>query len=276
MAKNGDNLQADDWMRRDDQGQGRHLILIALGLAAVLAIGAAVYALWFSGSDDAGLAGLPTFAAPEGPDRVEPDDPGGLNVPHRDKLVYDRLTGEHKPRVEHLLPEAEKPMDRDQIAELIERDQTPAEKAAQAPASNGSDKETADAASSPTMPAPKFEAKPAPKPAPTPALKPAPIIEKKPDPAPEKEFYFNKSDWLLQLAAFRTRAGAEKAWRNLQKNRANLLNDLKADFLKVEVSGKGTFHRLRVGPFTDKASASARCDQLKAVKQDCLIIAPRK
>ncbi len=265
MAKNGDNLQADDWMRRDDQGQGRHLILIALGLAAVLAIGVAVYALFFAGDDRSDIAGLPTFEAPEGPDRVEPDDPGGLNVPHRDKLVYDRLTGEHKPRVEHLLPEAEKPMERDQIAELIEKDQTPAEKAAEAPA---------EAPKAESKPAPEPEPKPAPKPEPKPAPKPEP--EPKVEAAPEKEFYFNKSDWVLQLAAFRTRAGAEKAWHNLQKNRASLLNDLKADFLKVDVPGKGTFHRLRVGPFADKASASARCDRLKAVKQDCLIIAPRK
>ncbi len=272
MAKNGDNLQADDWMRRDDQGQGRNLILIALGLAAALAIGVAVYALLFDGGKGTNLAGLPTFEAPEGPDRVKPDDPGGLNVPHRDKLVYDRITGEHKPRVEHLLPEPEQPMERDQIAELIEQDQTPAEKAAEKAADNpvSADKSTPEPAPQPVTAA-KAEPEPKVEPTPEPAPKSVPVKAE-----PEKEFYFNKSDWVLQLAAFRTREGAEKAWHNLQKNRADLLKDLKADFVKVDVKDKGTFHRLRVGPFTDKASASARCDRLKAVKQDCLVVAPRK
>lgn len=275
MAKNGDNLQADDWMRRDDQGNGKNLILIAVGLAAALAAGIAIYALVIAPDNQAAMAGLPQFTAPEGPDRVKPDDPGGLNVPHRDKLVYDRLTGEHKPRVEHLLPEPEEPMARDEIAELIKQDQTAEEKQAEKAADKPAAAKPAPAA---TAPAKTEEATPEPAQKPAEAQKPKSAPDPAPEPtaAPEKEFYFNKSDWVLQLAAFRTRAGAEKAWRNLQKNRADLLNDLKADFLKVDVKGKGTFHRLRVGPFADKASASDRCNRLKAVKQDCLVVAPRK
>jgi len=266
MADNGGNLRDDDWMRREGPHQNRRLVLIAGGLFAVLVVFVLIYAVWGPNSGPVHPAGLPVITAPDGPDRVEPEDPGGLNVPHRDKLVYDRITGEQKSRVEHLLPDAEQPMSRDQIAELIEQDQTDAEKA------TTSGTETQMAAAEPQT-EPEAVAAPAPTPTPKPTAKPAPKPAAKAttDNGPK----IRRSDWLLQLAAFRTLEGAQTAWARLKKNKADLLGDLSADYQKVDIKGQGSFHRLRVGPFADKASATKRCDRLKAANQDCLLIAPR-
>jgi hypothetical protein len=83
-------------------------ILIA---SAVLLVGGAATAWYFLA--DVFFGGesydVPVIEAAEGPLKVRPERPGGMKVPNRDKLVYDRMRGEGEPpRVEHLLPPPEK------------------------------------------------------------------------------------------------------------------------------------------------------------------------
>ena len=64
---------------------------------------------------------IPIVRAPTGPIKVRPDTPGGINIPNRDKLVYDRL--EKKPperRAETLLPQPEKPLPAPGAESLVE------------------------------------------------------------------------------------------------------------------------------------------------------------
>ena len=56
--------------------------------------------------------GIPLVRADPGPVKVRPESPGGLRVPDRDKLVYDRLQGKNGDREaargpERLLPPPE-------------------------------------------------------------------------------------------------------------------------------------------------------------------------
>ncbi len=56
---------------------------------------------------------VPLIRAEEGPVKVRPENPGGLQVPNRDKLVYNRIAGadsEPSQPVERLLPRAESPL----------------------------------------------------------------------------------------------------------------------------------------------------------------------
>jgi len=56
-------------------------------------------------------AEVPLIRAEAAPIKVRPEDPGGMEIPDRDKLVYGRLsTSSGPPPVERLLPEPEKPM----------------------------------------------------------------------------------------------------------------------------------------------------------------------
>lgn len=65
-----------------------------------------------------GSGQVPVVQADPGPIKVRPDKPGGMNVPNRDKLVYQRLDGgDNAPtHVERLLPPPEKPLPRSAIA----------------------------------------------------------------------------------------------------------------------------------------------------------------
>lgn len=55
---------------------------------------------------------VPVIRADVAPVKIKPADPGGLDIPDRDKLVYDRLNGEGAGTdVETLLPPPEEPME---------------------------------------------------------------------------------------------------------------------------------------------------------------------
>ena len=78
----------------------------------------------------------------------------------------------------------------------------------------------------------------------------------------------------VQLAALRSRADAEAAWRRLKLANGDLLGALDAEILHVDLGDKGVFYRLRAGPLASAAKASALCSRLKAHKLDCLVIKP--
>src|SRR3989338_4266535 len=84
-------------------------VLIVLTLGA----GAGMYFLLGKYQSGFGIAegDIPTIKAEEGQVKVRPVNPGGMDVPNRDKLVYGRMEGgEENPQVERLLAPAETPL----------------------------------------------------------------------------------------------------------------------------------------------------------------------
>lgn len=77
----------------------------ALALATV-AIFAGV--VWYA-YQTRGSGAPPLIAAEEGPAKVRPEEPGGLEVPDQDKLVYEKAAGEPVAEAEQLLPPPEEP-----------------------------------------------------------------------------------------------------------------------------------------------------------------------
>jgi hypothetical protein len=47
----------------------------------------------------------PVIQAEQGPFKVRPENPGGMSIPHQDKLIYGRLTPNSEQPVERLLPQ---------------------------------------------------------------------------------------------------------------------------------------------------------------------------
>lgn len=80
---------------------------------AVTIVGGALL-LWLNaGNDPAPLSkkDVPLVKAAETPAKVRPEDPGGMDVAHRDKLIYQRFEGsEATPVVERLLSAPEEPL----------------------------------------------------------------------------------------------------------------------------------------------------------------------
>jgi hypothetical protein len=91
-------------------GRRRRMAGALTGLVSVAIIAAYIW----SGNDRSELEAYgepPLIQAEEGPVRVVPAEPGGMEIPHRDKLVLQRVPGaEEDPRRERLLPPPEEPL----------------------------------------------------------------------------------------------------------------------------------------------------------------------
>ena len=99
----GAELYADP---REHKGGPRFRGLIT-ALVALVVIGVFAGGIWFAyqqgirhGSGGTGAADVPLIRADERPTKVKPENPGGMEVPDRDKLIYTQK----RPTVEHLLP----------------------------------------------------------------------------------------------------------------------------------------------------------------------------
>jgi len=83
------------------------VVLVGVGAGAWFVYGDKLMMLTGASEDE-----VPLLRADASPVKVRPENPGGLQVPNRDKLVYNRLSGEatEGQPVERLLPRAEAPL----------------------------------------------------------------------------------------------------------------------------------------------------------------------
>ncbi len=270
-------------------------VKLFLGLALLTVTGVGI--VWYFFGDrlsGGGEAGIPVVRAEEGPVKVRPENPGGMNVPDRDKLIYDRMQGmDVKPPVERLLPPPEAPLPPPKVPLPLPKAgmEATAEAGQRQPAASRAAASRAVAKakkSSPPAPAvPTIEEVLAVKPPPSPPLLPAgdkkakPVIETKPaassalaKPAgPVRP----KAIFRVQLAAVRTMKRAQREWSRLRKNHSDLLGKLELSVIKADLGpGKGLFYRLRAGPLASKAAARNLCAKLAKRKVGCLIARAEK
>ncbi len=299
----------------DDRGSGkgggsrliRHVIALALVVVAIAAMG---YAAWFGyktwraqGSE--GLA--PVIQADAGPTRVRPEQPGGIVIPHQDRLILNDLNGGGASvSAESLLPPPEEPLPRP----------TPAVAAAPAaaPASNYAPAEaapvqTAAVATPPPAPAPAPEpaqtvqsvavTPPVPQPSPVaardaedkvPAVATPPAqVAQSAEPAPElitrpaaeapaaPEFVSVgnlMSAHRVQLAAVDSEESARRAWLRYQGLYQDVLGNLSLLVQQVEVNNR-TYFRVQGGPL-EADSAGRICQTIKSRGADCLVVRPSR
>lgn len=272
--------------------------LTRLGLAAIF-MAVAAGGLWiaYSKGRSAVSGGVPLIKADQTAMKVKPDNPGGVSE-DGDTPVYSVNAG-NGAKVEQLLPGPEQPMAKPQpIAEVAPPPVVqppvvapPAATGAAPPtvAASGSDKATAPSASappsaSPTMPiaaAPVTEpaqatltpvatppaesqavaAPPPPKPA-------APLQVK----APKQVAAAGGGPLRIQIAATKDIGSAHKEWARLKAAHMDVLGDLKAFGVRVDLGDRGIFYRIQAGPIDNRADATKRCAVLKQSGIGCIIV----
>lgn len=226
----------------------------------LILIGSSAGAGWYFYGDKlmAGADGeIPVIRAADGPVKVRPDNPGGMAIPDRDKLVYERLKGaEEDLRVERLLPPPETPLAPPApVATVVEKIKpVVVEKQVSKPIVNP--------ASVPKM------TEPAKVVTPPPAVK-APVKPiAKSQPGTGKVY-------RVQLAAVRSEEIAGSEWQRLKKKNGDLLNPLSLNVVRIDLGAdKGIFYRLQAGPLSDEAAAKKLCAELAIRKIGCLIVRP--
>ncbi len=253
----------------------------------------------------------PLLRAETEPFKVAPKEPGGMEVPNLGRSVYNRLDKQDEPpQVEKLLPPPEMPKPDPKAppppppSPAVTTEETspgtttvavikPAEEgpATPPPASDippvppkPTPEVVTPAPTAPTKAAkatapaetPKSAAQAEPKPAtsapkPKTAAKPAASA---PKPAKSAVPTISASAYLLQLGSYRTASAAETGWKQIRGKHPKVLSGLIHQVTAAKVKDKGVFHRLKVGPFPDRAAASSACAALKARKQGCFIVSP--
>jgi len=98
-------------------GKKRKFLMVACGLVGALALGGTLaYAYKTSGTFLGGSDTPPIIEADSRPVKVAPETPGGKEFPHKNKLIYDRLSGEDRTETEKLVSRQEDVIDEVQRA----------------------------------------------------------------------------------------------------------------------------------------------------------------
>ncbi len=240
------------------------------GFVGILVAGVAVWVL--SGSPD---KPVPTIKGSATPDRMDaPQD--AARVPHQDQPIYERLAAGSAPdRGQELLPGAEQPMTRAQLAAVVDgqsssgTNQTPTTSPpAATPSSEARAGDTkVDAAdSAPETPAPTPRADTETAAVPPSASHAPPSVTKDASPA--------EPAFRIQVASVGNADQAAAEWARISSRHPDLLSWLKGFYPEFTSSSGNTFTRVQGGPLVDKALAELLCSQLKARKVDCFVVDP--
>lgn len=254
---------------------------------------------------------LPLVRADEESYKVQPDDPGGLQVENKDKLVYGRLGDsagvQDPPAVEQLLPGPARPVAppvRARAPEPPAATEPPApespssEPPASEPPASESEGAVSEAPAIPGLPAatPNGGTGTAEEPATAarapetttgpavpsvPSVRPAPPVTATAPPSspptesaapPENVTAAVETGAQVQLAAFRARILAERQWSSLIEKHPDLLGRVPHVIVFADLGDRGAFYRLRAGPFADPKEAEDLCKALKQRDVECLIV----
>ncbi|NQU55910.1 MAG: SPOR domain-containing protein [Rhodospirillales bacterium] len=262
--------------RAKPKRRGTWLMLLTVLIGAVAGAGWYYYGeQMMAGEGDE----LPVIRAAEGPVKIRPKTPGGMAIPDRDKLVYDRMNGDApEPRIERLLPLPEMPK--------TPPAPKPEPKIVKAPVVKEEPKQLAKPQKlepgkvelkKPVLKAPEPEVTVNQDMMPKETIPPAPS-KKLPEPtAPvqQSESLVSSLAYQIQIAAVRTREQAENEWARMKKKHGDLLSGYSLNIVRADLGAdKGIFFRLRAGPIAGEDVAQALCQNLTKRKVGCLIVRP--
>ncbi|OYQ32817.1 hypothetical protein CHU95_18905 [Niveispirillum lacus] len=286
----------------------RNLLNIGVIAGAVIVFGGIIFYAYNQGMRAGTESVAPILRADTSPTKIRPEQPGGMEVPHQDKLVYDRLNPANSTppgEVERLLPPPEAPMDRPRsdMAEPSEelplaeegegavaalRDAVPEESGYQ-PAPQPIPTYAPPVAAPVPNPAPvplpppqrSVQAPPVvapPQPVPAPAIAPPPAATMAPKPAVTAPPAAGGSakptaggaSVRIQVAAVDAESKATAEWQRLQRKFAGELGGLSMRTVRVQLP-KGIFYRIQGGP-VDEARAKQICAAMTAQGAGCSIV----
>ncbi len=104
------------------------------------------------------------------------------------------------------------------------------------------------------------------------AAAPAPITPPAPAAGRSAPTVAARDQLAVHIASYKEEGAARRGWQEMQAQQGNLLAGLDFRISPITLSGgRGTFYRLKAGPFTDSASANEVCSALKARRVYCVV-----
>ena len=236
----------------------RRLLATTLAVLVMLLFGGGLWFAYVQGTrhvgGDAASGDVPLIRADERPTKVKPERPGGMEIPDRDKLIYNPTHAV----TEHLLPPPEKPMPRPVPPPPTP---SPQPEASRPPAGS-----TSPPSVTPEIHQAAVQAA-------QPSQQPAPPPDKatQAQPVPAKPAAAKAAGPRLQLASVRSEEAARQEWERIKHKNADLLGSLSASPIRADLGDRGIYYRVQTGPVADPASAERICSELKQRKIECII-----
>ena len=236
---------------------GRRALILTGVLAAFVVIGF-VSLIWYFGTAAQPDAEVIHVAAPAEPYKEKPDAPGGMTVPHQDKVVLEAAAGQARlDGPSDMAEAAEQPLnDPSSAVAQPEPVETLLDKADNTPVV---EEETPATAAEPEP----ARVEPVAKPVETP-------LEVQPEPAavdPDTP----TAAFQIQLGAFSSESAARAAWRRARGAVPTVLADAPVLYQPVSV-GTRTLIRLRAGAYSERAEADAACLAIRAKELACIAV----
>lgn len=262
---------------------GRLIAAVLVGVST--ALGGTYYYAYQQGLAEGQRSLPPVVLAENTPIKVAPEAvPGGVADKPQDLNIYGVMRGEEA-KSPAVTPRTNSPADNapGTIESLIAQTEDPFGGLLDDPV----DDETLPPGNSITVlrqrddvkvdpPRPELNRAPRATPAPVAkaAPKPAPKVAPKPVAKPVAKPVTRtaaRQDFMVQLAASRSRALARGVYSNLQKNYNDVLGRRDPLILRVDLGDKGIFYRVNVPGFASREAATVFCANLKKRGQDCLV-----
>lgn len=241
---------------------------------------------------------IPVIRRPQTAVKVQPSEPGGMEILNQDKSVYDIIERkDNEPKTENLLPPPEQPKLPEVMAAqpISQPEPQPVQLASNQLRTNdvapekvvgsvsvASVKEAAPAkVSAQTGDAPEAKViglkeavqmenkKIAEQQAQPQVKKTEPVAKTEPKkaPAPAKA---TAGMWQIQLMSSPNKQAVEKAWVNLSK-KYKMLQGLPYEIEAADLDFDKTFYRLKAGAFADRQGADELCKDIKAMGGTCIV-----
>ena len=247
------------------------LFLILIGGA----VGSTYFYAFQQGLEEGQRSLPPVVLAEKTPIKVPAENvPGGVPVKPEDLNIYGVMRGAAEPETPQAQPASPADNATGTIESLIARTEDPFEQALNVPKAIADDTRLPAGNSIRVLQNdPSVEVSP-----PRPDLNRAPraaVPAARPTAKPAKTQVRTgpvaRDDFMVQLAASRSRALARGVYSGLQNNFSDLLGQRNPLILRVDLGDKGIFYRVNVPGFESRNAATAFCANLKSRGQDCLV-----
>jgi SPOR domain len=247
-----------DAREEEPQPRPRRLLSTTLAVLVMLMFGGGLWFAYVYGTrhtvSGATNGDVPLIHADERPTKIKPERPGGMEIPDRDKLIYNPA----RKVVEHLLPAPEKPMPRPAPPPPAPLPQPEASRPPAGSTMPPSVTPEAHQAAVQTAQPPQQPAAPPGK---------APQVQ----PGTAKPAAAKAAGPRLQLGSVRSEEAARQEWERIKHKNADLLGSLSASPIRADLGDRGIYYRIQTGPVADPASAERICGELKQRSIGCII-----
>ena len=241
-------------------------ISIFIGIFGLVSISGLVWFALNQGDLIGERQDLPLVKAENSPIRVKPDNPGGLEVPNRDRLILKNLETANPSKLgvpEKLIPRAESPIFTNNK-----------ESSLGAPDNKKISKDKGVEQKQEKIKASKLKRKSS-------ELKKSEGYNKGQDEKRQKnkpltietkqEVISKAATHRVQLASLAKQKAADKFWKQMKKKHPTLFGEMLGRVVKIKLKSKGTFYRVQ-GDAISRNTAEKICKIMKTKKQACLVV----